>query len=281
MVFAVPKEIIDAIIEELYDCSNALSACSLVSRSFLDASRRTFLSRRAISIQPTAQNIDQLITFLSASHNTRYIYDLRIHYRHRDNDWWAAILPPLLIELSNLHSISICEYGEGGTIDWELVSSAVQTALLTTFRSTSLTNIRLYGLANFPATHFAGLAQLKTLICADCGFKNEWEFLPHDGHGPHVQGNLHSLQVYNPRSAASLNALVEILKHPWSTLGISRLRELLVYGQAFHLTDGLREVMTASGESLETFTWWLEAPQSMAVIQPLGNHPFPPICNVC
>lgn len=281
MAPAVPKEIVDAIIEELSDCSNALSACSLVSRSFLDASRRTFLSRRAISIQPTAQKINQLTAFLSAPHNSCYVYDLRIHYRHRDDDWWATTLPPLLIGLGNLRSISICEYGEGGTINWERVSPAVQTALINTFSSTSLTNIRLYGLANFPATHFAGLSQLQTLVCADCDFKIEWESLLLEGPRPHVQGNLYSLQVYNPRSAASLNALVKVLEHQQSALGISQLRELLVYGQAFHLTDSLREVMKASSESLETFTWWLEAPRSEDPIPRLSKSlAFPPIRNM-
>ncbi|KAF9461701.1 hypothetical protein BDZ94DRAFT_797705 [Collybia nuda] len=259
---AVPKEIIDTIIEELYGCNEALEACSLVSRSFLDASRRIFLSQRAISIKPTAQSIDQLVSFIRSPTNSCYIYDVRIHYQHCDNDWWATTLPSMLALLDNLHSISICEYGADGKIDWNNVPPIVQASLLTTFRLPGLINIRFYGVENFPAAHFSYMTQLKALVCVDCKFNFEKDFLLSENPEPLVgRGYLESLLVYNPHSSSSLSALLKVFEHPKSGLHISQLRSLLVYGRASDLTDATRKVTKASSGSLETFTWWLESPQ--------------------
>ncbi|KAJ6624177.1 hypothetical protein B0H10DRAFT_2186753 [Mycena sp. CBHHK59/15] len=158
---ALPQELFDLIIDHLFDDVNSLSACSLVSASFLSSSRVRLFSHIKIGPQNPRTSIDALNT-LFAQHPA---LAGRVHSLHlcddimRRHSWieeypdsvalGVAQLAPLLSDLSRL-VITI----DTGFVHWANVADALRTSVYAMLSGQTLTRLALTGLG-LPLTLFA------------------------------------------------------------------------------------------------------------------------------
>ncbi|KAJ6624192.1 hypothetical protein B0H10DRAFT_2212925 [Mycena sp. CBHHK59/15] len=159
---ALPQELFDLIIDHLFDDVNSLSACALVSASFLSSSRAHLFSHIKIGPQNPRTSIDALNT-LFAQHPA---LAGRVHSLHlcddimRRHSWieeypdsaalGVAQLAPLLGDLSRL-VITI----DAGFVHWANVADALRTSVHAMLSAQTLTRLALTGLYGLPLTLFA------------------------------------------------------------------------------------------------------------------------------
>lgn len=230
-----PQELVDLIIDELYDDFPTLQICSLTSRSFLSSSRRHQFSHIEFSgIQPpnpptrqwrrlTLNTCEKFHALISESpHIAPLVRDLRVveGSNFLKVTWLATepLLPVVLRKLVNLTSISL--EADDDVLLWTALSHRLRESLSELFRSPKLETARFNEIdLPHPSEFFRMFegSNLKHLLLSANEFAEEGE----------------GTESYAPNSSLCLESLELDLDH----LPFSRALEFMLKAPSVDLSN--------------------------------------------
>ncbi|KAJ7265951.1 hypothetical protein B0H12DRAFT_1100275 [Mycena haematopus] len=167
---ALPQELFDYIIDQLFDDLKTLRSCALVSTNFHLSSRPHILSHLRVGPLDPEHSIDELNQILASSpYLTNRVHSLHlwdnIMRRHSWLEEWTASLAPGVAEFSRtLGSLKRFVITiESGFVHWANVSHALRTSVHLVLSMPTLTCLELTGLYGLPFTLFANCPALKSV----------------------------------------------------------------------------------------------------------------------
>ncbi|KAJ6463253.1 hypothetical protein C8R47DRAFT_82857 [Mycena vitilis] len=165
---ALPQELIDHIIDHLFDDVQSLRACSLVSSSFFPSSRTNIFSH--LRVGPLDHPIDELRDILGKSPyliprvHSLHLFD-HILRRHSWIEEWSESVAPGVAEFSRtlvgLQQLIITI--EAGFVHWANISEDLTNTIHFTLSARTLTCLELTALYGLPFTLLAHCPALKSV----------------------------------------------------------------------------------------------------------------------
>lgn len=265
-----PLDLMEAIMDELSDDKKALLKCSLLSKSFINSTRRHLFF--TITIDSSNACLRLLGLLKESPHLGLYVRRLEIKMEPKvreDVFWWASqpkafssILRILRVH-KRITSVNVdleTTRAISRVVLYDKMPVEVQSAFIEFLRSSPLVDLALRFLLHFPATHLADFPMLKRL---DLDHSDApVDFYPVEMHDePRLSterrnqcsknGRLETLSLDCMREGTK--PLVEALISRDSLLRLTSLRALYINGFVDHYA--LQKLTMAAGPSLETFTW--------------------------
>ncbi|KAF9455363.1 hypothetical protein BDZ94DRAFT_1370405 [Collybia nuda] len=281
----LPQELVDHIIDHLYDDPLTLSNCSLTSRAWLPTSRLHIFAKIGFKVSPLHtvppnELCKRLYHLLTASPDIiPNIRELEIcegspiggTASPGCSTTWVATertLPPLLKILTNLQRL---EFGSRTTMHWGLLPLPLQNAIFYVFGLPSLAYIRLKSWS-FPTfsdltellsfcQNLKGLALSDTRVCGDTDGDGDGDGeaeMDHSGRGleletmdSDMEGTRRCRLDFLTIDHVDFGYLGYWLLSARSTVEIKSLRELRV--AHFYDVTAVERLLMATGSSLEHF----------------------------
>ncbi|RDB19119.1 hypothetical protein Hypma_014237 [Hypsizygus marmoreus] len=267
----LPPEIIDTIIDQLYDEARSLKQCSLVSKVFITRAQKHLF--RTIKFQlpyrrlplkyllKVFDNNPSLTHHVEHLHVTNYFYSKQ--YTQRDE-----ILPRICRHLCSGSLKSVFFQCARGMVHANSISFDLATALIQMFQSNKLIDITLDYCVNFPVIYLASTcAYLKrlSLISLDSYQGFPLEIPPaYDDHLA-TSGAL-ALPISSSTSrleflkidyvaALAMQKLYERVSHPPSTFTFSHLRSIELHGHKTSMQEVAAAIIVDAASTLEEFDW--------------------------
>lgn len=229
----LPLELLDHIFSFLRDDALSLHTCACVNETFLAVAERHIY--RHITLHNSAQPSDghfsttapQLSKILAmAPHITKYITSVQVSVTFPGVVKWFMTrslddeeIAPALSKLSYLEHLSLTGW-KNGHISWHSLHSRLQTSLLLTFGSHTLTEITLNRVDQFPLSAFKSCTTLKNLSIIQCTCLEDNELFQ----GGEARPRLDSLTVQV--SFLAFPTVMDWLLGPNTSLEITGLRFL-------------------------------------------------------
>ena len=242
---SVPQEIIDIIVGELHGDSDTLKQCALVSRSFLAPCRMELFSvvhLESFHYYSTGLQFGRLYDALTSTPEISYcIRELCL----KDLPMYGKMAVKFVLFLEGLPRLRLfCHRPVLGT-DWRTLTPEVQSALLSVFKAPTLRAIMLSRVRNLPVAIFRSFARLERLALGYVLFDGRVEVSsiapPRSPFPSHMQDPVRPAET-----------IVPVLP---TTLGVSRLRCLMLVDPWPDVTDALPYFLREACELLESFTY--------------------------
>lgn len=221
----LPQELINLIISYLDEDWQSLTACTTVSRAFLDTAR-SYLHFWVQIEESNVRGAAECIT-PDVAYHVRELYLESFH----DNCSWLSegSLARLLPQLPRLRKVRL------NRCSWQSLSSDLRAEVIRTLQRPSVRHVQIYGIENLPLSLFYTFGGVKHLELASISLASPWD-LPASTtpHGPRVEleslnlavvdGELPTVNLSQQRKA--LIRVIDLYLSPSSVVDVTHLRHV-------------------------------------------------------
>jgi hypothetical protein len=148
----IPQDIINNIVDELYDDIDTLKSCALVSHSFCQPGYKNLFSTIRLNRPSLSKNLYEILILNSK---------IRVHIRELyilpdiksiNNVYWFAVDRFCPLILGMLQSLQLLSLGDKTSrfFSWDWLSSQLQLVLANQFRSPSLVEVKIFRCLRLP-----------------------------------------------------------------------------------------------------------------------------------
>ena len=256
---SLPPEILDHIFTLIGADSAALTACSQVNPAFsklaerhlyahIDVYTRKQPQKYSLSITPShlaqlLQKSPHIANYIRSStvivSNSNAAIQLLFKWASRRNDENEEILGSLFPQLSRLHTVKLTQ-GAGGTLPWTDLHHQLRSAFIQHLQSSSITELHLYGINDFPLLDLTCCPSLKRLKFAHI-YRVHYAGAE-DVNDTHPTTLLDTLSIY--RCVSGIPDIINWAKSPPSSSIISGLLSLnfriMTHAHMGYVADALK-----------------------------------------
>ncbi|KAF9462258.1 hypothetical protein BDZ94DRAFT_743072 [Collybia nuda] len=265
----IPQDVINSIVNELYDDKQALSQCSLAAHIFCEPCQRHLYAR--IDLDNNAEDGNRKLeeTLTEYPHIQFYIRHLRLRLisrygRVRDE----GALPEILHMLPRVRSFSLSHGITTGLLHFGTLSQPLKASVFDLLQYGQLTRVELSHLQEFPIYYFSRCSQLRELSLSDVNpfhndmyFEHNTELVPVSKPVPKTQLQTLSLEMESNPSWSFVHP--QTFHHIRSSIDLSHLTSINI-GHLFvnEEIDECRKILEST-KFLEDLTLTLDLSHGM------------------